>query len=167
MHRLAVDSEERVKWFLDRGADPNLSGARGASPLTTAALEHSPTAVMDLLISHGAELDLRALITAMDTLARGGLLAVRYLIDRGVDISTITRHGWGTPLHNAVRIGSKDKLQLLLGRGVDRTIKNIRGMTPADLAKERGEMKLFEILSEQRWLMLKSAVLSWNSFASN
>jgi hypothetical protein len=45
-------------------------------------------------------------------------------------------------------MGSKEKLQLLLDRGADRTIKNIRGMAPADLAKERGETELFEILSE-------------------
>jgi hypothetical protein len=47
LRRLVVGSEERVRWFLDRGADLNFRGWRGASPLSTAALDYSPI-VMDL-----------------------------------------------------------------------------------------------------------------------
>jgi ankyrin repeat protein len=81
----------------------------------------------------------------MSPLSEGGIPTMKYLIDRGVDIN-VTRRDWETPLHYAVFVGSKEKMQLLLDRGADLKIKNIRGMTPSEMAKERGEMDLFGIL---------------------
>ncbi|KAE8444282.1 hypothetical protein EG329_000689 [Mollisiaceae sp. DMI_Dod_QoI] len=130
--RLAIGSEEVVQWFLDHGADPNLRGT-----------------VLELLISYGAQLDPQALFHAIDPRGKGGIPAMKYLIDRGVDVNTVgTMAGTqgGTPLHYAAKLKSKEKLTLLLEAGADKNIKSSSGRTPVDVAKDKGFMEGFELL---------------------
>ncbi len=141
--RLIVGNETTVKWFLEHGADPNLCGSIKASPLATAALTHS-TAVLDLLISYGAQLDPNALFKAMNPRGDGGLEIMQHLIDRGIDINAVDVK-LGTPLHYAVRLGSIVKIEMLLKSGADRTIK-FYNKTPIESAKERGDMDVAEAL---------------------
>ncbi|KAK0105328.1 hypothetical protein ONS95_004291 [Cadophora gregata] len=146
--RLAIDSETKVRWLLDHGADPNVTGEKYASPLATAALEPlSP--VFDVLISHGAKLDPYALFLAMRPRGKGGIPVMEYLIDRGIDINAV-RPEAGTPLHYAVSLGSngREKLELLLRRGADKSVRDMSGMTPAELAKQKGCLDLLVILGE-------------------
>lgn len=72
--RLATNNVDRVKWFLSHGADPNLrSSGRGntATALATAAY-HDDIAVLEALISGGADLIPETLIGAMHLRAHGG-----------------------------------------------------------------------------------------------
>ncbi|PVH86239.1 ankyrin [Cadophora sp. DSE1049] len=144
--RLSIGSETSVKWLLEHGADPNITGGKYPSPLVTAALE-SLSPVFDILISHGAKLDPQALFLAMSPRGKGGIPVMEYLIDHGIDINAV-RPDLGTPLHYAVTLGSKarEKLELLLRRGADRTVKNTSGVTPAELAKQKGYLDLLDIL---------------------
>ena len=138
-----------MKWLLDHGADPNIRGPKYPTPLATAALGPlSP--VFDILISRGAELDPEALFLAMSPRGKGGIPVMEYLIDRGIKIDAISPK-LGTPLHYAVSMGNKgrEKLELLLRRGADRTVTNLAGFTPAELAQQKGHMDIFEILCEQ------------------
>ncbi|KAH7312025.1 ankyrin repeat-containing domain protein [Rhexocercosporidium sp. MPI-PUGE-AT-0058] len=142
---LAVGGESHVKWFLDHGADPNLTG-KYASPLGTAALEPL-SGVLEIPISHGAELDPYALFKAMSPRGKGGIPVMTYLIDHGIDINAV-RPEYGTPLHYAVNLGitAKERLELLLQRGADRTVQKSSGLTPAELAEKKGYMDVLEIL---------------------
>ncbi|KAL5325066.1 hypothetical protein ACEPPN_006188 [Leptodophora sp. 'Broadleaf-Isolate-01'] len=135
--RLAVGGEAHAKWVLDHGADPNVIGKQ-ASPLATAALEPL-SRVLDILISHGADLDPYTLFKAMIPRGRGRIPVMKYLIDHGIDINAV-RPKYGAPLHYAVTLGmmTKERLELLLQRGTDRTVKNTYGLTPADLAQKKG-----------------------------
>jgi ankyrin repeat protein len=73
---------------------------------------------------------------------------MKFLINRGININTFRREG-ETPRHYAVRMGSREKVELLLESGADGTTKDVRGLTPAEVAKEKGRMDLYEILSRQ------------------
>ncbi|KAG4443508.1 hypothetical protein IFR05_000981 [Cadophora sp. M221] len=148
--RLLIDSESRVKRFLDHGADPSVTGEQ-ASPLATAALEPL-CGVFDTLISHGADLDLYALFKAMTPRGRGGIPDINDLTDRGIDINVV-RPEYGTPLHYAITSGTeaKEKLELLLQRGGDRIVKNTYVLTPAELAQKKGHLDVFDFLLGDVW----------------
>lgn len=144
-----MGNEEVVQWFLEHGADPNLRGPVYCSVLATAAL-HSSTSVLELLISHGAQLDPQALFHAMSPRGDGGIPVMKYLIDRGIDINAIGHMkelGEGNPLHYAVRIKSKEKVALLLESGADKTVRTGHRKTAADMAEDRGFIEIFELLS--------------------
>jgi ankyrin repeat protein len=64
----------------------------------------------------------------------------------GADPSIIGGSGVG-PLHLAAARGYEGLCQLLLRRGVDRTLKTEDGKTAADLARERGHMTTAALLS--------------------
>jgi ankyrin repeat protein len=61
---------------------------------------------------------------------------MKFLINRGININTFRREG-ETPRHYAVRMGSREKVELLLESGADGTTKDVRGLTPAEVAKEK------------------------------
>ncbi|CZR65974.1 uncharacterized protein PAC_15874 [Phialocephala subalpina] len=150
--RLVTRTETVLKWFLDHGADPNLRDKIDCSPLATAALKPPTVAIraFEILIDHGAEVDSRALFYSMDPRGKGGIPVMKYLIARGVDVNAIgsmVGSREGTPLHYAVALKSEEKINLLLDAGADKTIKTSYGMTPADVAKSRGYMEIFEFLS--------------------
>lgn len=147
--RLAIENQEVVQWFLDHGADPNLKGTIDASVLATAALRPS-TSILELLISHGAKLGPMALFRTVNPWGKGGIPITKYLIDRGIDINAIGSmmgSPEGTPLHYAVKLESKEKVEVLLGAEADRTIGNIYGITASKMAKEKGFMEIFNLLS--------------------
>ena len=147
-----VENEACVRWFLEHGADPNRRGARNATVLASAALFPSTT-VLELLLSHGAELDPEALLSAMSHRGQGGVPAMRVLIAHGMDVNTPSR-AHGSPLHYAVYIAGVDRTRFLLEKGADRSAKDILDQTPVEMAKERmtmskNAMTVYEILSEQ------------------
>jgi ankyrin repeat protein len=52
-----------------------------------------------------------------------------------------------TALHWAVRMRSSEKVKLMLESGAaDSTIKDVNGLTPAEVAKQMACMDLYEIL---------------------
>lgn len=110
--------------------------------------------ILELLLSYGTELDPGALFKAMLS-AGGGIPVMKFLINRGIDLNgkdesrgTIRHKAYGTPLHYAVGLGSRETVELLLENGADRTIKDRQGKTPAEMAKEKGKLDLLQILSK-------------------
>lgn len=142
-----MENETCVKWLLEHGADPNVRGKRGITPLATAALYPS-TAILELLLSHGAELDPQALYKAICPRGRGGMPIMRFLIDRGIDVNSPSKP-WPSPLHYAVYVGDKERVQLLLDKGADRTCKGALGQTAAERAKSKGRLDIYEIISSE------------------
>ena len=85
---------------------------------------------------------------------------VEFLLEKGADINEvcnvykILEHSLyrdekaGSPLHRAIRNDKYDMLRLLLKRGADVNLQDVRGRTPLSLARERGDYELVERLRE-------------------
>jgi ankyrin repeat protein len=105
--------------LLARGADPNRTGPGGATALMWAAPDVSK---MRRLIDHGAnvnarsETDRTALLVAASY--PGTVNALGLLVDHGADLRAEDRGG-STALALAIRSGSVDVAQWLVGRGLD------------------------------------------------
>lgn len=142
---------------MDHGANPNTrsvrlrgSAANELTPLAAATLMIE-TFGLEMLLAHGAEMDHTALFAAMSTSYDQSIRVAHMtiLIDHGADVNYRTAN-WGTPLHYAVRRNRREELRFLLERGADRTIRNLLGRTPAELALDRGKLDLFAILEGDR-----------------
>lgn len=60
------------------------------------------------------------------------------LIEAGADINSISANEdrW-TPLHYAVHYNDREGIELLVERGADKNIRDVKGRTPLDLLNER------------------------------
>jgi ankyrin repeat protein len=154
LHHAAAKSRPRmVRLLLDLGADPRATDATGATPLTTAVLEHADPAVVAMLEQAGATLDFIAAVNlerydlaetmlredptrigpdGRDTIAlhlavsKKNLDAVRWLIAHGVDVDA-KRRVWDcnhTALHMTTENGAIDIARILLDAGADLDIRD-------------------------------------------
>lgn len=143
-----------LRWLLEHGADPNLSSERReigsclqrATPLNYASKLSDPNSV-NILLSHGAILDPDAIYHAIGIrYQKNGTATLKALIDHGADVNHNSKR-WSTPLFHTVRIGSPEKLRLLLASGVDPEIQSLNTHTlPLELAKKKGRMEMYELM---------------------
>jgi RNA polymerase sigma factor (sigma-70 family) len=134
-----------VELLLERGADVQLSPARGESPVAT-AIAHSWDAggpqVVDRLRAAGATLTLR------DACAVGDVARVRQLLAEAPQ--RLHERTWGeTPLHIAARFGQIGVAEALLAAGHDPRPQDDRGHTPAQLAALFGQTETATWLEAQ------------------
>jgi ankyrin repeat protein len=152
-HAAAKNRPRMVRLLLDLGADPRATDATGATPLTTAVLEHADPAVVAMLEQAGATLDFIAAVNlerydlaetmlredptrigpdGRDTIAlhlavsKKNLDAVRWLIAHGVDVDA-KRRVWDcnhTALHMTTENGAIDIARILLDAGADLDIRD-------------------------------------------
>ncbi|KUJ15412.1 ankyrin [Mollisia scopiformis] len=157
--RSAVYNEEHVKWFLDHGVDPSIPCARGWN-LPMLATNNDPDkaiAILKLLLSHGAELDPKAAMFAMER--PGGLPIVKFLIEEGMDVNVVLpktgRHcrGMGRPgsfprtlLLCAVRWEKIEIVKFLSDEGADKNLSP-DGFSATDCARNHGCTDIYELLS--------------------
>jgi ankyrin repeat protein len=159
-----LDSLTLARTLIARGADVNLAATKnpdvtntgrkrlteeGATPIWVAA-QTLDLPYMRLLVEHGAD-PLRANATG-DTplLAASGLViekpgespgspeecaaAIKFLLDRGADATTIDSDG-NTALHGAAVWGSNAAVEMLVAAGAKLDVKNERGLTPWRIAE--------------------------------
>jgi ankyrin len=114
--------------------------------LAAAAQFKDPTS-LQILLSHGAEMDPLALFDAIKVRGhKNGTATMAVLIDHGADVNYMTKN-WTTPLLHSVHYRSKEKVLYLLKHGADPTLRGRVGKdTPAECAQRRGDQELFEIL---------------------
>ena len=152
-HAAAKNRPGMVRLLLDLGADPHATDATGATPLTTAALEHADPAIITMLEQAGAPLDFAAAVNlarydlaeamlredparigpaGRDAIAlhlavsRKNVDAVRWLIAHGVDVDA-KRRMWDcnhTALHMTAENGALDISRMLLDAGADPNIRD-------------------------------------------
>ena len=152
-HAAAKNRPGMVRLLLDLGADPRATDATGATPLTTALLEHGDPTIVAMLEQAGATLDFIAAVNlerydlaeamlrehptrigpdGRDTIAlhlavsKKNVDAVRWLIAHGVDIDA-KRRMWDcnhTALHMTTENGAIDIARMLLDAGADPDIRD-------------------------------------------
>lgn len=123
---------------LDEGADPNTGEGTYEGPLLKLAAEDGKSAIVDLLLDCGANLE------ATDDLGRRPLLSaaslgrtavVRRLLDRGADING---DDWSdqTALSEAAVHGQRDVVALLLSRGAERRLLDAVALDDVELVEK-------------------------------
>ena len=157
------DNIHLTQWFLDHGASPNLKVnlCTSETPLSTAAA-FSSLALVQELVSRGARIDNgyplhRAAESDMPDRER----VVVYLAEQGAAIDEILHarnkrrfniekplFGLGTPLHVAVTYGKMSVAKTLLSLGADRTVKDTNGRAPEDVAREKDNEEMLNLLHE-------------------
>ena len=153
---------EVTKWFLDHGATPNARGRYDDTPLSFAVSEASiPT--IQLLLDRGGDIqDGQLLHYAIWRTTADRLEVLQYLLNQGVAQTAINKIKYqdipqdyqlnkyseiGTPLHDAVRVGSLDTVQWLVEHGANPLQEDPRGRVPLQLARDRGMTEITEYLS--------------------
>lgn len=148
-----------VDWLLIHGADPNLQKDYISAPLVLAACRGYLNIVKSL-IKYGANLkdtDALSWVTSNDDVTAKPLEMMEYLLDVGVDVNHVQKAQTpskayinlflGTALHHAVESRDVRRLELLLARGADWTLRNVRGFAPLEKAKRRRYVESIRILA--------------------
>ncbi len=127
---------EKVKRFIEEGADVNAKDKGGKTPLFSAVLADSND-VAKFLIAKGADVnskDKRGATPINRTIRYHGRNdMVELLISSGADVNTKNNND-ETPLHRACFFGLKDVAELLIAKGADVNAKDKTGVTPLYLA---------------------------------
>ena len=106
----AIDDPDKTLLLLEHGADPNATSAENQTPLTIALASKAPAAVVNLLLDHGANVDVKSYRGRNPFVAAGGDEALlQTLLQHGVDV---TRLSSGLPL--ALDAGCEACVQLLI-----------------------------------------------------
>ena len=127
---------KQVEQLIAQGADVNVRGTNGETPLTIAALGGRQT-VVALLLEAGADLQIRNKggLTPLHAAAYGGHRdVVELLLAKGVDVNDANNRFGVSPLHLAAEENRKDVVELLLVSGANVKAKEINGYTPLSRA---------------------------------
>jgi ankyrin repeat protein len=110
---------EVVRYLLEAGADPRPASREGGfTPLHSGVATDAGASDIEI---------------------------VRMLLDKGADPNAKSQSG-STPLHTVAFTGDRASLDLLLNYGADAAIKNNEGKTAADIARERGNQEVADLL---------------------
>ena len=140
----ALDDIEKTRLLLAHGADPNARSEAGRTPLGIAAGRYGSSAVVALLLDHGASLSVPANGDPFDTPLPAAAYAandavVRLLVDRGADL----KGSAPVALLFAMRSGCARCVDALIG-AVDRPALNIPLVALAPFGNARDVQMLLE-----------------------
>ena len=135
----------------DDTVDVNVKDSSGCTALHWACW-NGYRDVAELLLDNGANIEARSSINSTPVMWaswNGQTSTTRFLLDRGCVVNADNKDGY-TPLHCACRNSSTECVKELLVHGADTTIKNRYGQTPFDIAKERKQQPVIDLLVEHR-----------------
>jgi len=140
----------KVKAFTEEEGDVNAKNSRGATLLHAAVLGGHKE-VVELLITKGSNVNINSLYlqTPLHVAAGAGHKdVVEILLDNGANVHAKPKSGRGplTPLHRAASGGHEDVVRLLISKGADVNAEVKNGKTPLQLAKDRGNKEIVELL---------------------
>lgn len=118
---ISRDDHEIATALLQQGADPNLTGDHGVTPLIWAVGKGDLTLTI-LLLARGADVHARdgfgrtAMIHAIGHASAVAVELIEVLLHYGAEVNTADQFGV-TPLKEAIRSSDRDAVKLLLDRG--------------------------------------------------
>ena len=152
---------ELTKWFLAHGASPNAYAVNLPHTPLTWAVRDGSLEMVKYLMEHGGNPRKGSLLhMAARRCAPGRLAIIDFLVDSGApingleyadcprDFETWRRRGLGTALHAAVKSEQKTSIVTLLTKGARKDIKDTKGRTPLDLAKEWNLLDIIDLLED-------------------
>lgn len=134
-------SLEMVRLLLNAGADPNLASQLGNTPLITASAYPSATPILELLVQHGAKIDVanvRGITPLRNAIMAGDASAVRFLIEHGHPPRS--RANSTSNLALAAEYGNIEIVRLLLEHGADPNASGGRHSLHSALLSQRIEI---------------------------
>lgn len=142
------EMRQRVKWFLDHGADPNISDECCRTPLMIC--EDVPIAKM--LLAYGANPRAKDKHGVPVIKRTTDVSLMRVLLDGGSDPNDQDRSGF-TALWDAVSDADENRVRLLLEYGARPDIKSKYGDTPLRLI-EQVQKRLYNPQGHKSWLKI-------------
>ncbi|KAF5002526.1 hypothetical protein FGRMN_291 [Fusarium graminum] len=125
---------EFLRYLLEAGADPNQDPDAASFPLAIAAALYKDSAMIDLLLNHGARLERSGALGAAARL--GNEVMMRQLLEHGAQPDTDDTTG-ESPLHTAARAGHVGIVKILLQYGADPMSVDDTGCTPIGIAQKK------------------------------
>ncbi|QIW96582.1 hypothetical protein AMS68_002100 [Peltaster fructicola] len=142
---------EHVKFLLDHGADPLLHRYDEAWTNLAGAASTGRADIVEMLLPYPWKQS-GALPAAAD---EGHVEIVQLLLSHGFDINEVgiivedhelSRPKAGTALHKAVQRDDVVLIKVLLEAGADRGVKDGKGRTVDELAREKGNSRVLQVL---------------------
>jgi len=143
---------EASRFLLANHAAVDAKDRWGRTPLFAAIYEEplvfNRIPIVTLLIESGADINLKDERgnTPLHLAAFGETEVVKLLLEQGADVNA-TNNAGETPLHKAVQYPEHKVVCELLRHGGNKSIRNVQGLTPAQIAEERGWANLVELLN--------------------
>lgn len=160
--RFVTNNEARVRWCLERGADPNARNKNKYMDVPSQAGRYASVSVLQLLAAHGANFRCsNALQRAAEAESEsaGRMEVLQWLLDeagfpinqREFEYDPEEFHKWwgnglGTALHYAVYANSPERVRFLLERGCGANLKDTLGRTARELCHEERNAEVIAIL---------------------
>ena len=145
---VAMDDVRELKKLIDSGANVNMVGKYGATPLWH-AVERDYIDCVRLLLSAGAETDIadRNGVTVLQkAIKENRPECLSMLIEAGVDVNRCNNNGW-QPLWYAAYKGHAECVELLLAApGIKADVPNAYGITPLRVAQKYGHRDCVRLL---------------------
>lgn len=161
----AFDNErfEIVRFLLEHHADTNITDNRGDTALMHWLNDDRATLnITKLLLSHGTNPNipnLRGHTPLLIAVDKGHSGSIKLLLKRGANPNAQSYSHKVTPL---MIIATKPWpqvgpyiAQLLLENGANASIRNSQGLTALDIAREHGNQKIIELLTNPKYLKHK------------
>ncbi|XP_024146884.1 ankyrin repeat and EF-hand domain-containing protein 1a [Oryzias melastigma] len=126
--------------MVDGGADPNAKNEKTGVTALMEAVKAGSLQLVRAILKRGGNPDVldKSRCTAMHYAAMGGFFEViRALSAYSAPMNVIDLDAC-TPLHHAAASGNADCCRFLAQRGCNPKLKNLKGLTPSQIAKERG-----------------------------
>ncbi len=149
LHEATRDGDlEQVRALIDAGADLDVRGDNGETPLNIAILE-GQVLVASLLIDRGADIQARNKggFTPLHAAAYANVVEIaEKLLSRGADVKDQMNKAGVTPLSVASEEGHPGLVKVLIDHGADLEAGERNGYTPLTRALWRGQKEVVALL---------------------
>ena len=134
---IASDDEKECQLFIDAGIDVNSRDAAG-TPMICVAARHNRREMIEKLLALGADINAvskdRGYSAVMDAVWKSNTEIVEFLVERGANLSYISRDGQPV-LVLAVGTGNEKVCRILADHGADPFMCDAMGMSALSYAK--------------------------------